>query len=71
MLTQDQAEKVVKILYTNTRGETAIRRIVPERIWFGQTVWHPDKQWLLDAHDLDKEAQRSFALKDIRAWFVE
>ena len=67
----DQEEKVVKILYTNYRGKTATRTIVPERIWFGETEWHPEKQWLLDAFDLDKKAPRSFALKDIRAWFVE
>ncbi|MBC8492820.1 MAG: hypothetical protein H8D43_03465 [Chloroflexi bacterium] len=67
----DQEEKVVKILYTNYRSKTAIRTILPERIWFGETEWHPEKQWLLDAFDLDKEAPRSFALKDIKAWFVE
>lgn len=63
-------EQSVRILYTNYRGETALRRIVPERIHFGNTDWHPENQWLLDAVDVEKNAVRSFALKDIRAWIV-
>jgi predicted DNA-binding transcriptional regulator YafY len=62
--------KVVSIVYTNYRGETSVRRIVPEAVRFGATEWHPEEQWLLDAHDLDKDAQRSFALKDIRSCFA-
>ncbi len=61
-------ERSVRILYTNYRGETSLRRIVPERIHFGSTEWHPEPQWLLDAVDIEKKATRSFALKDIRAW---
>lgn len=61
--------KALNIVYTNYRGETSIRRIVPERIWFGATDWHPEEQWLLEAVDLDKHAARSFALKDIRTCF--
>lgn len=61
--------KAVQVVYTNYRGETAIREIIPDRIWFGSTEWHPKDQWLLDAFDVEKQAKRSFALKDIRAWF--
>lgn len=60
--------KQVSICYTNYRGETTIRQIVPKRIWFGKTDWHPEEQWLLDAFDVGKDADRQFALKDIRAW---
>jgi len=63
--------KAVNILYTNYQRETAIRKIVPKRIWFGKTEWHPEEQWLLDALDLEKNADRGFAMKDIKAWFVE
>jgi predicted DNA-binding transcriptional regulator YafY len=59
----------VRILYTNYRGETAVRQIVPKRVWYGSTEWHPEDQWLLDAVDLEKNALRAFALKDVRAWF--
>lgn len=61
----------VKIVYTNYRGETGIRAILPIKIWFGATDWHPESQWLLDAIDVEKEASRSFALKDIKAWLTE
>ena len=61
-------QKAIQIIYTNHRGETAIRRIVPARIWFGATEWHPEEQWLLDAIDLERQVPRSFALRDIRAY---
>ena len=61
----------VKILYTNYRGETAIRDIIPIKIWFGSTDWHPEEGWLMDAYDLEKKAERSFAMKDIKSWFTK
>lgn len=63
-------DKTVSIVYTNYKGETAIRKIIPEKIWFGKTEWHPEDQWLMDAYDVDKKANRSFALKDIRVWLT-
>lgn len=63
--------QTVRILYTNYRGETDFRRILPQQIHFGSTEWHPEPQWLLDAVDVEKGAGRSFALKDIRAWIAE
>jgi predicted DNA-binding transcriptional regulator YafY len=59
--------KAIGIIYTNYRGETAQRTIVPQRVWFGATEWHPEEQWLLDAIDLEKGAERSFALRDIKS----
>lgn len=58
----------IEIVYTNYRGETARREIVPQRVWFGATTWHPEEQWLLDAFDIEKGAERSFALRDIRSY---
>jgi len=63
-----EENKTVRILYTNYRGETALRTIVPEKMLFGGTEWHPEPQWLLEAYDVEKGASRSFAMKDIRAW---
>lgn len=60
--------KKVKILYTNYRGETSHREILPEKIWFGSTEWHSEAQWLLDAYDVEKGAIRNFAMKDIQEW---
>jgi hypothetical protein len=54
----------VTLTYTNWRGETAQRTIVPQRVWFGLTDWHPEPQWLLTALDAEKGAERDFALKD-------
>jgi predicted DNA-binding transcriptional regulator YafY len=63
--------ETVNIVYTNYRNETAVRKVVPKKIWFGGTDWHPEEQWLLDAYDIEKQADRSFAMKDIRSWFPE
>ncbi len=60
--------KAIKIVYRNYRGETAQRKVVPQRLWFGATTWHPEEQWLLDAVDVEKGAQRSFALRDIQSY---
>lgn len=61
-------KRAIKIVYTNYRGETALREVLPQRVWFGATEWHPEEQWLLDAIDLDKGAPRSFALRDIQSY---
>lgn len=68
---KDETEKQVKILYTNYRGETALRTIIPIKIWFGSTNWHPTPQWLLDALDMEKQVNRSFSMKDIKTWYLE
>lgn len=60
--------KTVKIIYTNYRDETAERVIEPISIWFGSTEWHKEEQWLLKAIDIEKNAERDFALKDIKKW---
>lgn len=61
-------EREIVIRYTNYRGETALRRIIPMSLRFGSTEWHPRAQWLLEAFDLDRHAERSFALQDILEW---
>lgn len=59
---------IVQFVYTNHRGETEVRHIVPIRIRFAASEWHPQEQWLMDAFDLDRDAERSFALSDAREW---
>lgn len=54
----------VTLTYRNWRGEVAERTIIPRRVWFGSTDWHPEPQWLLTAWDAEKGADRDFALKD-------
>lgn len=52
--------------YTNWRGETARRAIIPIRMWWGKTEWHPQEQWMLTAWDVEKEATRDFAWQDMK-----
>lgn len=61
-------KKIVEIVYTNWKGVTATRHIIPKDIFFGSTEWHKEEQWLLNAFDVDKQAARAFALKDIQSW---
>ena len=61
-------KKIVEIVYTNWKGVTAIRHIIPKDIFFGSTEWHQEEQWLLNAFDVEKQADRLFALKDIQIW---
>ena len=62
-----EENKVVKILYTNWKGETSYRNIIPQTIEFKSTNWHKEKQWILTAFDIDKQAERGFAIKDIKS----
>lgn len=66
-----EPEKGVNVLYTNWQGKTAIRRIVPIEVKWETSEWHPEPQWILDAWDIEKDARRSFAMKDIRSWFLD
>jgi predicted DNA-binding transcriptional regulator YafY len=61
-------DQFVRIDYVNYRGERAMRTIVPLRITFDHTEWHPELQWLLDAFDLEKQAERTFAMQHILSW---
>lgn len=58
----------VLIDYTNWRGERSTRRIRPLRIEFENSEWHPDTQWVLYAVDVEKSAERAFAIRDIHSW---
>ena len=62
--------KQVKILYNNWKGETKYRNIIPKSIEFKETEWHKERQWILNALDIDKNAERAFAVKDILEWIV-
>lgn len=55
----------IRFLYRNHRGEIARRHVSPLSIRFGTAPNRPEPQWLLDAHDLDRDALRSFTLEGI------
>lgn len=58
----------VIIDYTNWEGVRRERRVIPFRIEFGHTEFHPQDQWLLSAYDTEKHEVRTFAMKDIHSW---
>src|SRR5205807_2312252 len=59
----------VAFRYRNHRDEDSIRRVRPGAFRYGETDWHPGPQWLLDAFDVDKGAERTFAVAGILEWF--
>ena len=61
-------DKQISIIYTNYKGKTSQRNIIPNRIIFSSNKWHKEQQWLLIAHDVDKKVDRVFAMKDIHKW---
>lgn len=60
--------RLVRIDYTNWRGERAKRLIEPLGLTFGASEFHPQPQYLIPAIDHEKKAERVFAAKDIHSW---
>jgi predicted DNA-binding transcriptional regulator YafY len=71
MSTEPTPADPVFVRYRNHRGETAWRKILPYFIRWGLSPWHDGRQWLLEAYDFDRDADRTFALKDVLAWQTE
>ena len=63
----NEAQHII-IDYVSWTGVRSERRIIPKRIHFSESKWHGAAQWLLDAWDVDKAVERSFAMKDIKSW---
>lgn len=61
-------DKEVVIDYTNHRGVRGIRYIRPRLVYFGVTEFHQESQWVMSAYDMTKQAERTFAMKDIHSW---
>lgn len=59
---------IVRIDYTNWRGERANRLIRPLFMTFSQNEWHKEPQWLLYATDLQKNLPRWFSMRNIHSW---
>lgn len=70
MTAETQDDMAVRVRYTNWKGETSDRNILPQDIFFGANEFHPEPQWLLRCLDLDKNAERTFALRDIEDWDI-
>ena len=59
---------MVKVEYKNWKGETGIRSIIPLNIFYGNTEYHKEEQWLMKVWDLDKKDYRTYALRDVLKW---
>lgn len=59
-------DKTLRFTYTNYRGETAEREVVPMDFWFGESFFHTGPQWFLKAFDVEKATIRDFAMADIK-----
>ena len=71
MENQNHDKEIVKILYTNWKNDTRYRIIKPISIEFKSTEWHKEEQWILNAVDVEKNAIRNFAIKDIKEWTTD
>jgi predicted DNA-binding transcriptional regulator YafY len=58
-------DRAVQLDYTNWKGERRWRRVLPQSLWYGTTSYHPTPQWFIRAVDLEKNAVRDFAVKDL------
>ena len=58
----------VTFTYKNHKGVTSLRLVRPIMIAFGSTEFHPEPQWLLHGWDLHKQAERTYAIQDIKDW---
>lgn len=67
-MTIDNKQRIVRIDYTNWRGERRLREIKPIEIEWSCTKWHPIHQWLLRAKDMDDGRIKHFAFTGIHAW---
>ena len=56
--------------YKNYKGVVSERLVRPIELFYGYTSYYPNKQWLLKAWDLNKDAERTFAMADISDWKV-
>lgn len=60
-----QQKKEITFKYKNWRGDTAVRTVIPQNIWYGESQWHSGFQWFMRAHDIEKGEIRDFALADM------
>ncbi len=54
--------KELTFWYRNYRGEEGPRRVRPLGLRYGTSQWHKEPQWLMIAIDLEKNAEREFAM---------
>lgn len=60
------SQTVLQFFYRNHRGDTRVRRAVPESIWFGKSPYYEHEQYFITALDLDKRETRDFAFQNMQ-----
>lgn len=55
-------QTLIKFTYTNWRGETAVRTVLPLAIEFGETPEHPEQCWMLRSFCQDRKSHRNFMM---------
>lgn len=65
MLPPVKTDRTLVFIYKNWRGQTDVRMVTrPGPIFWGSNEFHTEEQWLFTAYDLEKKADRTFALRD-------
>ena len=59
---------VAKFNYKNYKNIINERVVNPIKLYYGNTKWYPDNQWLLEAYDIEKKDIKIFAMKNIQKW---
>lgn len=62
-----ESTKQVRMYHKEEKGW---RTIVPKRIFFGSNERFSNPQWLLEAFDVNRQEDCTFALSDITAWWT-
>jgi hypothetical protein len=65
VLSEIKEGTVMQFRYKNYRGKMGIRNVLVKGFFYGETAYHPMPQFFLSGFDLDKEANREFAVNDI------
>lgn len=61
-------KRLVKIDYTNYKGEHSIRNIRPIFVSWNANEWHPKPQWMMIVWDYDRNGFRCFAMESVHQW---
>jgi hypothetical protein len=51
--------------YVNYRGEPSHRHVQILSVRFGSSEYHSQPQWLMKGHDLGRNEEREFAMRDM------
>lgn len=51
--------------YVNWKGASSHRRVIINKVLYGNNRYHPQPQWLMEAQDIDRNEVREFAMRDM------